>query len=107
MSRSHSSSSCVGRIGLEMTLRNMLCGDVRCGECASDGGTGMGASGFWRIVWRRERVRLTPELLLIDATEETGRERGRSDVGEDVCDMVNKTRGHEGEEDCGGMSTAK
>lgn len=78
-----------------MALRNTLCGDVRWGECASDGGTGMHAAGFWRRVSRSERERLTPERpeLLMLLKDETGRERGISDVGEDVCDIKGRAEG--------------
>ena len=54
-SRSHSSSSCDGKCESEIARRNILCGDVRYFESASEGGTGA-STGFegkrsdrWRL----------------------------------------------------------
>lgn len=54
-SRNHSSSSCDGKCESEIARRNILCGDVRYFESASEGGTGA-STGFegkrsdrWRL----------------------------------------------------------
>jgi hypothetical protein len=79
VSLSHSSSSWDGTTGgFETARRNILCGDVKYGDSASEGGTGISTGFFGR---RRELLRPTPD------PNETGRERGVCDVG-DGCGCV-------------------
>jgi hypothetical protein len=78
VSLSHSSSSCEGTGGLDKARRNILCGDVKYGDWASEGGMGMSTGLFGR---RREWLRPIPDL------NETGREGGDCDAGEG-CDCA-------------------
>jgi len=74
VSLSHSSSSCDGTTGgFETARRNILYGDVKYGDSASEGGMGISTGFFGR---RRELLRPTPD------PNETGRERGVCDVGD-------------------------
>jgi len=74
VSLSHSSSSADGTRGFEKVRRNMLCGEVKYGDCASDGGTGM-STGLLEDR-RREWLLPTPDF------NETGREGGICGTGD-------------------------
>lgn len=73
VSLSHSSSSCDGTGGFEKARRKILCGEVKYGDCTSDGGMGISTGLLGR---RRELLRPKVDL------NETGREGGVCDTGD-------------------------
>jgi hypothetical protein len=73
VSLSHSSSSCDGTDGFEKVRRKILCGEVKYGDCVSDGGMGISTGLLGR---RRELLRPKVDL------NETGREGGVCDTGD-------------------------
>jgi hypothetical protein len=79
VSLSHSSSSCEGTCGFDDARRKILCGDVKYGDCASDGGTGISTGLLGK---RREWLRPRPDF------NEAGRGGGVCDAGEGVKDIL-------------------